>query len=276
MFRFPRSPYMWNNLIYFTNIVADRICATARFEDQCSQLQRGNSYVNCQRVQDGIDCVQRLRNGTAEFGVFSAESALLLATLRWDGLTAVRELRHRDRLHRKCREHKYQQQRVYAWLLSNFTKHCLSPSPDEADFESVVVVRSNHKNGIEGLKGLNFCHPGLFYDRTERWSERFLKHFERNVVTPECENKQTWSPAEIEVDALAKLFSQACRPGSWSNDVQEDARLSKIKCIVHCIPTFKLRTLTYHRNYYISGFCDTHAFVYLTRVIIANFSMFKT
>lgn len=73
----------------------------ARFEDQCSQLQRGNSDVNCQRVQDSIDCAQRLRNATAEFGVFSAESTLLLATLRWDGLTALKELRHRDRLHRE-------------------------------------------------------------------------------------------------------------------------------------------------------------------------------
>lgn len=98
---------------------------------------------------------------------------------------------------------------------------------DDADFESVVVVRANHENGIEGLKGLNFCHPGLVYDRTERWSERFLKHFERNVVRPQCDNKESWSPAEIETDTLAQFFNKACRPGSWSNDVQEDARLSK-------------------------------------------------
>lgn len=105
----------------------------------------------------------------------------------------------------------------------------------EADFESVVVVRSTHQNGLQGLNGLNFCHPGLIYDRTERWSERFLKHFERNVATPQCENKDSWSPAEIETDALAQLFKQACRPGSWSNDIQEDARLSKNKkqCSMH-------------------------------------------
>lgn len=89
------------NFIYDFIIAADRICATARFEEQCTQLQRGNSDVNCQRVQDSIDCAQRLRNGTAEFGVFRAESTMHLATLRWDGLTALKELRHRDRLHRK-------------------------------------------------------------------------------------------------------------------------------------------------------------------------------
>lgn len=91
----------------------------------------------------------------------------------------------------------------------------------------MVVVRANHENGIKGLKGLNFCHPGLFYDRTERWTERFLKHFERNVVTPNCSDKDSWTPAEIETEALAKWFNQACRPGSWSNDVEEDAHLSK-------------------------------------------------
>lgn len=64
-------------------------------------MQRGNSEVNCQRVQDSIECAARIRNGTADFGVFSAESALQLATLGWPELTVVKELRHQDRLTRK-------------------------------------------------------------------------------------------------------------------------------------------------------------------------------
>lgn len=74
------------------------MCTTSRFSDQCSQLQRGSSGVNCQRVQDGIECAQRLRNGTADFGIFGPETALLLATLKYDGLTVVKELRHHDRI----------------------------------------------------------------------------------------------------------------------------------------------------------------------------------
>lgn len=73
------------------------MCTTSRFSDQCSQLQRGSSGVNCQRVQDGIECAQRLRNGTADFGIFGPETALLLASLKYDSLTVVKELRHRDR-----------------------------------------------------------------------------------------------------------------------------------------------------------------------------------
>lgn len=81
-------------------LLANRICTTSRFNDQCAQLQRGTSAVNCQRVQDSIECAQRLRNGTADFGIFSAETALLLATMKYDGLTIIKELRHRDRLQR--------------------------------------------------------------------------------------------------------------------------------------------------------------------------------
>lgn len=80
--------------------VADRICATSRFDYQCNQLQRGSSPVSCQLVQDSIECAHRLRNGTADFGVFSAETALLLATLKHDGLSVIKELRHSDRLTR--------------------------------------------------------------------------------------------------------------------------------------------------------------------------------
>lgn len=97
---------------------------------------------------------------------------------------------------------------------------------DTSDFESVVVVKATHKNGVDGLKGLNYCHPGFYYDHAERWSERFLKHFERSVTTLECEINSTKSPAEIETAAVASYFGSACRPGAWSNNIQEDERLS--------------------------------------------------
>ena len=198
----------------------DRVCTTGRFDDQCSQLQRGNSDVNCQRVQDSIECAQRIRNGTAEFGVFSAENALHLASLGWDGLTVVKEVRHRERLN--C-EFGVEFRRDVGIKQSNvFSPHEIAP----VDYESVVIVRSNHKNGIEGLRGLDYCHPGFHYDRTQRWTERFLKHFERTVAQPDCEKAGAKSSAEIEVEALAQFFNKACRPGAWSNNIEEDAKLS--------------------------------------------------
>lgn len=89
-------------------------------------------------------------------------------------------------------------------------------------------MKSSHQNGIDGLKGLNYCHPGLYYDRFERWTERFLKHFERTVTVTDCDHADASdTPAEIETSALAKFFGQACRPGTWSHNPEEDAALSK-------------------------------------------------
>lgn len=48
-------------------------------------------------MQDSVECAQRIRNGTADFGVFSAEASLMMASLNWDGLTVVKELRHSER-----------------------------------------------------------------------------------------------------------------------------------------------------------------------------------
>lgn len=153
--------------------------------------------VNCIRVQDSVECAQRIRNGTAHFGLFSAESTLLLANLNWDGLSVIKEVRHVDR------------------------------KEVNVDFSTVAIVRSTHANGLGGLAGLKFCHPGYFYDRTQRWSERMLKHFERTVSTTICDNANA-TAAEIETLSLAQYFGQSCRPGMWSNNVIEDRQLSNI------------------------------------------------
>ncbi|XP_037032135.1 transferrin-like [Bradysia coprophila] len=191
---------LWFGLVILFDTVygqkADRICATSRFETECTQLQRGNSEVVCEPVQDSIQCAQKIRNGTADFGIFTAESSLQLASLGWPELTVIKELRHMDRM------------------------------GSAVDFETVVVVRAGHEGGIDGLRGASFCHPGYHYDRTQRWSERILKHFERSIVTPNCDGDLK-SPAEIETAALATFFKSACRPGTWSHNKREDDELKR-------------------------------------------------
>lgn len=91
-----------------------------------------------------------------------------------------------------------------------------------------MIVKANYEGGITGLKGMKYCHPGFYYGRSERWSERFLKYFERESLTPDCENPlaKIATPAEIEVATVANHFGSSCRPGAWSNNEQEDKRLS--------------------------------------------------
>lgn len=148
-------------------------------------------------MQDPIECAQRIQNGTADFGLFSAEANLQLALLDWPELAVTRELRHKTRI------------------------------DEPVDFESVVIVRGDHQNGIEGLRGKKFCHPGFFYDRAQKWSERFQKHFERTVVNPDCSLDGTESTADVEASAMSRFFSEACRPGQWSHNDEEDRKLKE-------------------------------------------------
>lgn len=112
----------------------------------------------------------------------------------WEDLTVIKEIRHNERLR------------------------------ESFDYQSVVLVRSDHSGGVQNLKGVDYCHPGLFYERSQRWSERFLKHFERSVATTNCSFDGS-SAAELEVAGIAEFFNAACRPGSWSNNPSEDEYL---------------------------------------------------
>jgi Transferrin len=114
----------------------------------------------------------------------------------WQDLTVVKEIRHNERLR------------------------------EAFDYQSVVIVRSNHVGGVENLRGSDFCHPGLHYERHQRWSEKFLKHFERSIIKPNC-SFDGKSPVEVEVSAMSNFFNAACRPGAWSLLDKEDKMLKE-------------------------------------------------
>lgn len=114
----------------------------------------------------------------------------------WQDLTVIKEVRHNERIR------------------------------EPFDFQSVVIVRSDHVGGAANLRGVDFCHPGLHYDRHQKWSEKFLKHFERSIVKTNCSFDGT-SPVENEVRAMASFFNAACRPGTWSHNPQEDKKLKE-------------------------------------------------
>ncbi|XP_053679397.1 transferrin-like [Anopheles nili] len=173
----------------------ERVCAIARYTAECEQLQRGASEVICVPVQDSVECAQRIRNKTADFGVFSTESALLTASLGWEDLTVIKELRSAERMR------------------------------EAVDYQVAVVVRSTHTGGLDGLRGLRYCHPGFHYSRTQRWTERVLKHFERLVVPAKCDDFHTIT--EMEAAGVSQFFGDSCRPGLWSHIPKDDADLKQ-------------------------------------------------
>lgn len=120
-----------------------------------------------------------------------------MSVLQWDDIAVVKELRHNQR------------------------------QSQEYDFASVVLVRKDITS-FEGLKNKRYCHPGLFYSSSQKWTEYVLKYFERNVSLPNCQSDMT--AVEIEVSSLNSFFGRSCRPGTWSFDPKEDAALSKSLC----------------------------------------------
>lgn len=119
----------------------------------------------------------------------------------------------------------------------------------------MVIVKSNYDGGIKGLKGLKYCHPGFYYGHSERWSERFLKQFERTILTPDCDSPlgKTGSPAEIEIATVANYFGPSCRPGAWSNNVQEDQRLSSFFTLLFYCAYFPFKFLFYKMRFSLSS-----------------------
>lgn len=91
--------------LFFIIIIEYKICITGGFTDQCEKIKRDSPNMKCVQVQDSIECANLLRNGSSGFGIFSAESTLLLAALDYDGLTALKELRHSERLNCKYDSH---------------------------------------------------------------------------------------------------------------------------------------------------------------------------
>lgn len=96
------------------------------------------------------------------------------------------------------------------------------------EYSSVVVVKDpSFNSGLDNLRQKNFCHPGLHFSRSQKWTERFLKTFERVAVEPQCNIVRNGSVAEIEAASLLKYFNAACRPGVWSHNPEEDQYLKK-------------------------------------------------
>lgn len=174
-----------------------RVCVSSQYPaSTCQSLSRDDSQVTCSPVESRIDCALRLASGQADIGYFSEEETLLLSQTQPNDNRVIASVRDASKL-------------------------------DPYAFEVVSVVPSNHTNGLEGLRGGVYCHPGL--DEADlRWSPRVLKNLEELAArTDRCPNADTngKTAEELEVETLNGFFSAACRPGIWSNNATVDAAL---------------------------------------------------
>ncbi|KAJ9583784.1 hypothetical protein L9F63_021874 [Diploptera punctata] len=150
-----------------------------RFPSGCSR------FVSLQSHLASTDCALKLQKREADFGIFTAEEAILMS--KFDQLQerkVVAEIRNTERETAKFK------------------------------FETVAVIKGDFSGPLTNLKGKNFCHPG--FSSSQIWTDRVLKHFERVVLntTVKCD-RSLRSSVESELHALSSFFTRTCRPGEW-------------------------------------------------------------
>ncbi|CAB3222446.1 unnamed protein product [Arctia plantaginis] len=162
----------------------------------CQSMSKDDSQVQCLRVESRVDCALKLASSEADIGFFNEEETLLLAQEQPEHHRVIATVRDSTRL-------------------------------DPYSFEAVAIVPATHTNGLEGLRGGVYCHPGLGHPEV-RWSPRVLKTLEEQAArTDRCPDVETAGKTaeEVEVETLNSFFSAACRPGAWSANATVDANL---------------------------------------------------
>ncbi|XP_063216183.1 transferrin-like [Bacillus rossius redtenbacheri] len=157
----------------------------------CVVLESGESSVRCVEVTDSVDCAQKIQSGRADFGVFTAEEALLASKFVNSDTQVLLEL-------------------------VSGGQQAPDTTAAQFKFESVALVRANHSGGLAGLRGKNYCHPG--FQRTQYWTDRVLKEFELRVANTQCGGLANLTTVENELRALSGFFNSSCRPGTWVLD----------------------------------------------------------
>ncbi|KAF9800186.1 hypothetical protein SFRURICE_002872 [Spodoptera frugiperda] len=159
-----------------------RVCTTtATTSATCASLSINGGRFMCEHVEARVECADKLVRNQADVAYFSQEETLLLA------------------------QQQPTENRVIATVrdVSNMGPY---------DFEAVAVVPINHTNGLEGLRGGVYCHPG-FDEKDAKWSPRVLKTLEQLAArTDRCQDVNTAGKTaeEIEVDTLKSRYSSLC------------------------------------------------------------------
>uniref|UniRef100_A0A0A9XS57 Transferrin n=1 Tax=Lygus hesperus TaxID=30085 RepID=A0A0A9XS57_LYGHE len=181
-------------LIYQTQ-AAYKLCAFPEMDNvSCDRVEEGNSNVTCVRVTDSVDCSDKLKNGQADFAVYTGDEAVLAGKFVSDYVNIIGEARYKKR----------------------FT------DPNYEDL--VVVVRNPFSGSFVDLVGKGYCHPGVGI--SYKVSDKILKSFEQ-IVVPSKDCTQKYAVAEQDIRDLELFFGPSCRPGKWALDDSLDNKLKR-------------------------------------------------
>ncbi|PNF38438.1 hypothetical protein B7P43_G04014 [Cryptotermes secundus] len=163
------------------------ICVTEKSNNKkytkyCPLLEKSGSKAACVTGNSRLDCLRKVLQGRADFGVFQAEDIVVASSYKNPDVLITNEIRMFD-------------------------------TPFE--FEVYPVVRkSSNITRISQLQGKKFCHPGYGYE--PQWTKVISEYFEARVVTPICDTDVT--AAENIFKSSSQFFKATCKAGPWVPD----------------------------------------------------------
>lgn len=186
------------SVLFFSNaceaLQKYRICVTEKSNNKkytkyCPILDKSGSKAACVLGHSRLDCLRKILQGQADFGVFEAEDIIVASSYKNADVLITNEIRRFN-------------------------------TPFE--YEVFPVVRkSSNITRISQLNGKKFCHPGYGFE-TE-WTKVIAQYFEARVVMPVCDADLT--AVENDLKSTSQFFKAACKPGPRVLDRKLDTKL---------------------------------------------------
>ncbi|XP_069678938.1 transferrin-like isoform X2 [Periplaneta americana] len=173
-----------------------RVCVTEKsnhkiYTKYCPLLDKPGSKVTCVFGHSRLDCLRKVLDGKADFGVFEAEDIVVASNYKNPDVLIVNEIRALNTTY---------------------------------EYEVLPIVRkSANITRISQLKGKNFCHSGYGYEPD--WTTVISQYFEAQVVTPVCD--PDLSTVENLLKSSSQYFKAACKAGPWVPDNKLDTKLKQ-------------------------------------------------
>ncbi|XP_021919333.1 transferrin-like isoform X2 [Zootermopsis nevadensis] len=172
-----------------------RVCVTEKsnrkYNKYCPLLEMYGSKSTCVLGNSRIDCLRKVLQGRADFGLFLAEDIIVASSYKNPHVLVTDEIRMLD-------------------------------TPFEYEVYAVVRKSSNITRKSQ-LQGKKFCHSGYGYE--PQWSKITSEYFEAQVVTPVCDADLT--AVENSLKSSSQFFKAACKAGPWVPDLKLDTKLKQ-------------------------------------------------
>ncbi|XP_046386336.1 transferrin [Ischnura elegans] len=174
-----------------------KVCVPTQYLEACQRMteeaSRKDIRLQCYAVRDRVECYEKIRDGSADFGPAEPEDMYVANHLPNSHFVVFEEIRDKNATH------------------------------DDVRYGGVALVRTDLPiPDINALRGLKSCHTGV--GRTVGYKIPLTKLTAMGIL-PQPDRSVPRSQRENELWALSQTFPQACLVGDWSPDQETNRRL---------------------------------------------------